>query len=284
MRALFFYFWLGMSARSCKGARMISPKMAASHMNMSDVHERIELIRNEDSSRLNNLKYLETFILRLGMNDENRNEFPSSVLAHAGGLRIFQYPVQLAPYLQLLSGLNIRSYLEIGCRWGGNFIMTVEYLSRFHQLNESVAVDIHNSPVDDIYCKTTPGARFYQFDSRGSAFSGFMKDHQFDAIFIDGDHTYEGVRSDFLTVSGAARVYIFHDITSTPCPGVAKFWAELKATEEYEIHEFIEQYPEVVSKSRGAEYLGIGVAITRGFARKSPRRSLRRPLAGRTNS
>jgi hypothetical protein len=63
-----------------------------------------------------------------------------------------------------------------------------------------------------------------------------------DGLFIDGDHTYEGVRSDYLNYRGLVRdggIVAFHDIvedhmtrfgrTTTSCTGdVPAFWRQLK--------------------------------------------------------
>lgn len=53
----------------------------------------------------------------------------------------------------------------------------------------------------------------------------------FDLIFIDGDHTYEGVRNDWLRSyffgSGSGAVVAFHD-TVHQSPGVTRFVSQLK--------------------------------------------------------
>jgi len=50
------------------------------------------------------------------------------------GLHYWQYPNQFSKYLVRLSQFKVESYLEIGVRHGGTFVITVEYLSRFHPL------------------------------------------------------------------------------------------------------------------------------------------------------
>jgi len=66
-----------------------------------------------------------------------------------------------------------------------------------------------------------------------------------DFLFIDGDHTYEGVRSDFELysplLSGRALVG-FHDIVaggSEEVGGVPDFWRELKGTGRYPMREIV---------------------------------------------
>ena len=68
-----------------------------------------------------------------------------------------------------------------------------------------------------------------------------------DLVFLDGDHSYEGVRRDFdlyrsLTRSGS--VIAFHDIVESELMhqaghGVYRFWRELKAAHPGQWHEFI---------------------------------------------
>lgn len=55
-----------------------------------------------------------------------------------------------------------------------------------------------------------------------------------DFLFIDGDHTYEGVRKDFEMYGkliGKGGIIAFHDIVSGPpenVGGVPRFWNEIK--------------------------------------------------------
>jgi hypothetical protein len=89
-----------------------------------------------------------------------------------------------------------------------------------------------------------------------------MKGKYFDCIFIDGDHSYQGVKQDYLATKDNGRIFVFHDIISDACPGVVKFWNDLKLYEEdnYTFYEFIDQYNEVFERT-GQKYLGIGVAV-----------------------
>jgi hypothetical protein len=63
---------------------------------------------------------------------------------------------------------------------------------------------------------------------------GLLGEKQVDLLFIDGDHTYEGVKKDFVMYSRLVKsggLIAFHDIMQpddTPDPGVAALWRELK--------------------------------------------------------
>ena len=75
-----------------------------------------------------------------------------------------------------------------------------------------------------------------------------------DLLFIDGDHSYEGVREDFYSYSDLVRgggIVAFHDIaehTNQTCQ-VARFWNEIKS--QYRHEEII------ADKNQG--WAGIGI-------------------------
>lgn len=76
-----------------------------------------------------------------------------------------------------------------------------------------------------------------------------------DFLFIDGDHTYGGVKEDFLMYSPLVRIgglVAFHDISSSdpnPDYGVSKFWNEIKVSYKHR---------EILKDQEQAGY-GIGV-------------------------
>lgn len=226
---------------------------------------RIKLITDSSIDQLKDIAYVENLIIKLGFNTQCLDEQPQIVKNNTGGLLIWQYPNQFSKYLSLIKNLNISSYLEIGCRWGGTFVLTNEYLNKFHPLTKSVAVDIIDSPVDE-YCKLKTNSKhslsFMKLNSTSQEFKDFIAKNYFDIIFIDGDHTYQGVKSDYEACKNSGKIFVFHDIVNGVCPGVVRLWKEIKQNEynKYNIYEFIEQYDEVVKK-RKKTFLGIGVAV-----------------------
>jgi hypothetical protein len=224
---------------------------------------RVNFIRTAPKESLTDPAYLETLMTQLGFNKEVLHEQPTIVKRNGGGLLIWQYPNQFSKYLCLLQKYPITSYLEIGCRWGGTYVLTTEYLKRFQSITKSVAVDIIPSPVSS-YCALNAESTFLKLSSRSSEFQAYMKNQTFDVIFIDGDHSYEGVKNDYEITKGKGKIYVFHDIVSCMCPGVVKFWNELKHAEsdEFTFFEFVDQYEEVV-RSTGGTFLGMGIAVRR---------------------
>jgi hypothetical protein len=64
-----------------------------------------------------------------------------------------------------------------------------------------------------------------------------LRGQPFDFCFIDGDHRYESVRSDYECVGQYARICAFHDIirpavapSRSEVNGVPRFWQELRHT------------------------------------------------------
>ena len=222
---------------------------------------RINLIKESSLDCLQDNNYLENLIVKLGFNNEILREQPKIVRDNGGGLLIWQYPNQFSKYLCLLNKQKIASYIEIGCRWGGTFVLTTEYLKLFNNINKSVAVDIIDSPVLN-YCILNNETQFIKLNSQSAEFINYMKNNYFDLLFIDGDHSYNGVKNDYEICKNSGRIFVFHDIVSDACPGVVQFWNELKNTEsdQYDFFEFTEQYSDVWTNTR-QQFLGIGVAI-----------------------
>lgn len=222
---------------------------------------RITFIKDSSLHDLKNSNYLENLIIKLGFNTEILREQPKIVKDNGGGLLIWQYPNQFSKYLCLLSTLKVESYIEIGCRWGGTFILTNEYLKKFNKINKSVAVDIIDSPVIN-YCKANNETEFIKINSQSVEFKKYINKNYFDLIFIDGDHSYQGVKNDYEISKNSGKVLVFHDIVNAVCPGVVQFWNELKNNEKdkYNFFEFIEQYQDVWNSTH-CNFLGIGVAV-----------------------
>lgn len=131
----------------------------------------------------------------------------------------------------------------------------------FNSIDKSVAVDIIDSPVVE-YCLENPNTSFLKIDSHSTEFQDYIRNNFFDLIFIDGDHSYTGVKNDYEISKHSGNIFVFHDIVNDICPGVVQFWKELKEIEKdtFNFFEFTEQYPEVFSRT-GQNFLGIGVMI-----------------------
>jgi hypothetical protein len=185
-------------------------------------------------------------VLRAGLSDNMRMLLNDSDLTMCGGLEIWQLPEQIAPLLAHLAQPNqpvISSYLEIGVNRGGFFIFLTEWLRLINpKFQTAVGVDMKNSPSVVKYANENAHAHFIRSDSRSilPALSE-MGMESVDLIYIDGDHSYDGVKSDYdLALQLNPKYILFHDIQDPGCPGVQQFWSEIRnENEAFQVHEFL---------------------------------------------
>ena len=223
----------------------------------------VEEIRRAPLDKLADAQWLEhEFLLSLGLNNENLWEFPTELYPHCGlGIRSWQYPSQFSRYLTFLRSQRIGRYAEIGCRHGGTFVITVEYLSRFHAVEQAVAVDPFHSAAMQRYAELNPKVRYINRYSTDAEAIQHLQSCRWDLVLIDGDHTFEGVANDYLIMRSHARVMAFHDIVNSMCPGVVRFWQMLRTTTPAAFcREFTAQYDEVLTRT-GGSFLGLGLLL-----------------------
>ena len=96
-----------------------------------------------------------------------------------------------------------------------------------------------------------------------------LGDKKIDFLFIDGDHSYEGVKQDFLFYAKYVRkggIIAFHDIMKDDLPGnvcdVDKFWARIKT---------VFQHREIVADRK---QIGAGIGIIYYDPEKTYERSI----------
>ncbi len=225
----------------------------------------LDLIKNAQISDLKDEKYLEENLLpKLGLNNERPKMFPAELTGF--GLFFCQYPIQFGKYLTLLSKLKINSYMEIGVRHGGTFVITNEYLNKVGKLKFSVAVDIGYSPSLVKYCSYNPNAKFVQINSQSKKFRNYLKNFEsIDLVLVDADHTEAGCLYDYDSIKDIANVIVLHDISNDNCLGVKNVWESIKKeSNKFVCFEFVNQYEQILKKEN-KQYLGIGVAVKREY-------------------
>jgi len=124
----------------------------------------------------------------------------------------------------------------------------------------SVAVDLNDESEQLKQYRNYQSFDYLKINSRSKEFASYCKNH-FDLCLIDGDHSFEGVLSDFSLIRDSTKINVFHDITSKACPGTTNFWQLLKVfygPDKHSIYEFTDQYEDTIDRG---PFLGIGVVV-----------------------
>lgn len=157
-----------------------------------------------------------------------------------------QVPSELRALGEILAELQPRRALEIGTAHGG----TLLFLTRLASPQATIAsVDLPGGRFGGGYgprrrwwyqrfARREQKLHLLQGDSHSpemlSRVKAAFKGEPLDYLFIDGDHTYEGVKSDFETYGPLVRkggVIAFHDIVEGKAEmvgGVPRFWREVR--------------------------------------------------------
>jgi cephalosporin hydroxylase len=232
------------------------------------VESTIRNIQGLDRKKCFDTQYLEkTFIPEIGLNNEFLHEQPAELSAYFGkGLHLWQYPSQMSKYLVWLAhnAKHIRKYMEIGCRWGGMFIVISEWLKKIGApLECAIALDpIEPTPFIEKYIEISDIPVVYlQSLSNSKEAVEYVETARPDMLFIDGDHSINAVMFDHILARKTSNIIVHHDICSQACPGSTLFWSYLRQAEtDFEHFEFIDQYPSV-----NGNFLGIGVLKRKSF-------------------
>lgn len=156
---------------------------------------------------------------------DDYGEFSKYQLKTRSESGIYQTPTQIAECIIDLLEYDIKSYVELGVFQGGNFLLMSTILKHKYEDVECLAVD-----VTDIYLNDDVKPYITNF-KKGT--SNDLKGIGFDLAFIDAGHEYDEVKIDYENIGKYSKIVMFHDINNRVCPGVEKFWNEVKIGKKY---------------------------------------------------
>ncbi len=143
---------------------------------------------------------------------------------------ISQYEKEFEFLLRIYEDRQPQRILEIGTHHGGTLYYWLQKANSFAFISA-----VNNQHINSqLYFDWSEGAGIDWFtgDSTSQEAWNWMKDGApYDFIFIDGDHSYEGVLNDYqAAVRLIARpgIIAFHDITPHPNRQVDLLWEDLK--------------------------------------------------------
>ena len=170
---------------------------------------------------------------------------------------------EIVGFLKLVKADQPRRALEIGAQYGATAFLLAWASAPRARL---VSLEIMQWPFSRRYISrrfARSGQRVEvwhadsQLDETRDAVSRFFGDDPLDLLFIDGDHSYNGVRRDYELYSPFVRVgglIAFHDIVDGPQVSVGevpRFWREIAPSLD-ETQELVESW------SQGGYGIGVG--------------------------
>jgi predicted O-methyltransferase YrrM len=181
-----------------------------------------------------------------------------------------QFPEEFKSFACYVKSHNPKVIVEIGTKKGGSFFIWSRFLKPSHLISIDLPGGIHGGGFPK---QKIPFLKFFLSDDKQAKVSVILGNSQkpetfkklqsilggqeIDFLFIDGDHRYEGVKSDFETYKKLVKpggLIGFHDIVTTDYHHnlncfVDQFWNEIK-------HKY--QYVEFIQDPKQRKY-GIGV-------------------------
>ncbi|MHA2127864.1 MAG: O-methyltransferase [Promethearchaeota archaeon] len=173
-------------------------------------------------------------------------------------LKTFQNKYEIIEFLKLIEIIQPKIVLEIGTAIGG----TLYLISRFSASNAIlISVDLPEVLKGSITFSNNPLflRNFVQKRQKVVVIRGnshkfltfqkikkILKKRKLDVLFIDGDHSYEGVKKDFEMYKSLVKpggLICFHDIvpgTSINVGGVPDFWRKIR--ENYDSQEIVKDW------------------------------------------
>lgn len=192
------------------------------------------------------------------------------MLVTFSGITASQNEFELSSFIAFLVKNKVTRYLEIGSRHGDTFHEVMRHLP---EGSFGCAVDLPGGLWGKKGTEGSLSEACIDLSEKGYAITMILGDSgdqeivktvrhfgPFDAILIDGDHTYEGVKRDWDNYGDLGKYVAFHDIVgegqfervSRQKVQVPKLWAEIKSTNEFTV-----EYIDHDSK------MGIGICVLR---------------------
>ncbi len=144
---------------------------------------------------------------------------------------LIQLPREFARWLMLVATHRPATYLEVGTFNGATACIATAFLQRFNTAFSATTIDVwpafffHHEVRDLIPLRYVVGKTSFDFAAE-----------KFDAVFIDGDHSFEWAWADYQNIGRTAKICGLHDVNNAPyrelaMGGVCGAWKLIKRDE-----------------------------------------------------
>ncbi|MGM3307613.1 class I SAM-dependent methyltransferase [Anabaena sp. WFMT] len=188
----------------------------------------IESILSSSKEELKNREFLLEKIKDYGCPYQGWSLYsPYQQYVNASDYGSIQIPTELVDFLIYCIHKKPLSFLEIGVMYGGFSALCCAVLSKFNNNFKYTCVDIEDNFRDWEYFSS-----ILPLEKAIPATSADFIGSEFDVVYIDADHSYHGMKRDFLNVGRYGKVCAFHDINAAEYDhldgGTRRCWNELK--------------------------------------------------------
>jgi hypothetical protein len=239
----------------------MSEKLESYAAERADFARVIAAVRKLQSAPLSDLRSLDWLVALLrevglvSIPEAGRTYAEEAEYLNSSQQGVIQLPREFARYLLVLGELRPASYLEVGTFNGATASLATAYLHRFHANLQAVTLDVH-FPAFLFYSEIKPLLPNLRYELKNTF---DFRETPFEAVFIDGDHSFEWAWADYQNVGRRARICALHDVNNAPylelpLGGVPAVWELIKQTEPNAVfHEIFEHPTE--------DLMGIGVRV-----------------------
>lgn len=173
---------------------------------------------------------------------------------------LLQIPTELVDFLLYAARYRPASMVEIGVYTGGTTLISAAFFKALNKEFRMTVVDVQD------YLMLLPETlRLLDLDIRIPSTSETHHGTSFDVVFIDGNHSYEWAKRDFINLGQHARhICGFHDVNAreyrTKGGGVFRYWRELRGemSRQCSVYE-ISHARQGVGREKDGDWMGIGV-------------------------